>query len=430
MHYSKKIDPCKIIVLGFLIAILIGGFLLWLPIAHQDGVDISLINAFFTAVSCVCITGLSTVDVANTFNLFGISVIALLIQIGGLGVVCAVVSIVLLAGQKIGIRERVLIQNSFNLDSVKGIVKFILNIFKFTFIIEFVGAFVSFLSYIKYYSFEKALIISIFHSISAFNNAGFDLVGNYQSLFMFKDDLIINIVTSLLIILGGIGFFVIKDVLEKRNFKKLTLHSKIVINTTLFLIFFGTIIIKLTQDITWLGAFFTSVSVRTAGFVTFPFDTFNRFGLLFIMILMFIGASPSSTGGGIKTTTFYILLKGTKSTCTNDNCFSHKRLITPEQINRSFIVLFLAVAVISCCTTLLCLFEPNIDLSKLLFESVNAFTTVGCSLGITPMLCGTSKIVLMITMFIGRVGALTLLSAWSKKNKRNSIYPKENIIIG
>ena len=430
MYFLRKIDPCKIIVFGFLIAIIIGSILLWLPISHQEGINVNLIDAFFTTVSCICVTGLSTIDVANTFNLFGIIVMALLIQIGGLGVVCAAVSIVLLAGQKIGIRERVLIQNSFSLDSVKGIVRFILDIFKFTFIIEFVGALISFFAYIRYYPFGKALLISVFHAISAFNNAGFDLIGNYQSLFIFKDDIIINIVTSLLIILGGIGFLVIKDIIEKRKFKKLSLHSKIVISTTLFLLIFGTIIIKLTQNISWLGAFFASAAARTAGFVTFPLEMFNRFGLLFITILMFIGASPSSTGGGIKTTTFYVLIKGTKSTCMNSHCFSFKRLITSEQINRSFIILFLASIVVTCCTTLLCFFEPTIDLSKLLFESVSAFATVGSSLGITPLLTPYSKIVLMVTMFIGRVGPLTLLSVWSKKNKQNIIYPKENIIIG
>lgn len=430
MQILRKFDPCKIIVIGFLITILIGGFILWLPISHQEGVDVSLIDSYFITVSCICVTGLSTVDVANTFNLFGIFIMALLIQIGGLGVVCAGVSIILLAGQKIGIKERILIKDSFNLDSVKGIVKFILSIFKFTFIIELVGAIISFFAYLKYFSIKKALLISIFHSISAFNNAGFDLIGNYNSLFIFKDDVIINLVTSFLIILGGIGFLVIKDVLEKKNFKKLTLHSKIVIKTTLILIFGGTIILKLTQNITWLGAFFASVSARTAGFVTYPFDVFNRFGLLFITILMFIGASPSSTGGGIKTTTIYTLLKGTYSTCVNDHCFSFKRLITPEIINRSFIVLFLATMVVACSTTLLCVFEPNIDLSKLLFESVSAFATVGSSLGITPILSSISKLILMITMFIGRVGPLTLLSVWTKKNKKNIIYPKENIIIG
>ena len=431
MYLLRKFDPCKIITIGFLIAILIGGFILWLPISHQDHVDVSFIDAIFTAVSCICVTGLSTVDIANTYNTFGFIIMALLIQIGGLGVVCAAVSIVLLVGQKIGIKERVLIKDAFNLESVKGIVKFLHSIFKFTFIIEFAGMVLSLIAFLRYYPLKKALLISFFHSISAFNNAGFDLIGNYESLYKFKDDIFINIITSILIILGGIGFFVIKDVLEKKKFKKLTLHSKITIKSTLLLIIGGTLILKFTQkDISLLGAFFASVSARTAGFVTYPFSTFNRFGLIIIMLLMFIGASPSSTGGGIKTTTLYTLLKGTYAACTNNNCFSFKRQISSELVNRAFVVVFLGGIVVVTSSLLVCVFEPAIDFMSILFECVSAFATVGSSLGITPILCNYSKIILMITMFIGRVGPLTLLAIWSVKNKKNIIYPKENIIIG
>lgn len=431
MYLLRKFDPCKIITVGFLIAILIGGFILWLPISHQDHVDVGFIDAIFTAVSCICVTGLSTVDIANTYNTFGFVIMALLIQIGGLGVVCAAVSIVLLVGQKIGIKERVLIKDAFNLESVKGIVKFLHSIFKFTFIIEFSGMVLSLFAFLRYYPLKKALLISFFHSISAFNNAGFDLIGNYESLYKFKDDIFINIITSILIILGGIGFFVIKDVLEKKKFKKLTLHSKIAIKSTLLLIIGGTLILKFTQnDISLLGAFFASVSARTAGFVTYPFSAFNRFGLIIIMLLMFIGASPSSTGGGIKTTTLYTLLKGTYAACTNNNCFSFKRQISSELVNRAFVVVFLSGIVVVTSSLLVCVFEPAIDFMSILFECVSAFATVGSSLGITPILCNYSKIILMITMFIGRVGPLTLLAIWSVKNKKNIIYPKENIIIG
>lgn len=431
MYLLRKFDPCKIITVGFLIAILIGGFILWLPISHQDHVDVDFIDAIFTAVSCICVTGLSTVDIANTYNTFGFVIMALLIQIGGLGVVCAAVSIVLLVGQKIGIKERVLIKDAFNLESVKGIVKFLHSIFKFTFIIEFAGMVLSLFAFLRYYPLKKALLISFFHSISAFNNAGFDLIGNYESLYKFKDDIFINIITSILIILGGIGFFVIKDVLEKKKFKKLTLHSKIAIKSTLLLIIGGTLILKFTQnDISLLGAFFASVSARTAGFVTYPFSAFNRFGLIIIMLLMFIGASPSSTGGGIKTTTLYTLLKGTYASCTNNNCFSFKRQISSELVNRAFVVVFLSGIVVVISSLLVCVFEPEIDFMSILFECVSAFATVGSSLGITPILCNYSKIILMITMFIGRVGPLTLLAIWSVKNKKNIIYPKENIIIG
>ena len=427
---SKKINPYKLITMGFALSILLGGFLLWLPISLQKEVELSLIDSFFITISSICVTGLSTVDVANTFNLFGVIVIATLIQIGGLGIICAALSIILLAGQKIGIKERILIKESLNMNTLKGIVKLVLSIFKITFIIELIGAIICFIGFLKYYDFGKSIVISIFHSISSFNNAGFDLIGNYQNLMPFKEDILINITTCLLIILGGLGFFVIGDVIQKKSFKKLTLHSKIVLTTTFYLIILGTLLIWITQDIPLLGALFASVSTRTAGFNTYDYSTFSKVGMLIMMVLMFIGASPSSTGGGIKTTTLYILIKGTFATCENKKCHGFRRHISTDSINKAFIVLLLGIVVVLGSTFSLCILEPNFDFIDLLYESISAFATVGLSNGITPDLSDLSKITIMITMFIGRVGALTLLSSWTKKGKTNVEYPQENILIG
>ena len=426
----KKIGPYGLITIGFLLSILIGGTLLYLPISQKSGADVSLVDAFFITISAICVTGLSTIDVANSFNLFGYTIIALLIQIGGLGIVCAGLSIILLAGQKIGIKERILIKDSLNLNSLKGIVKLVKSIFRITFIIEFIGALFSFCSFIKYYKFKDAIVISIFHSISAFNNAGFDLIGNFRNLVPFENDILLNLTTSGLIILGGLGFIVINEIIEKKDFKKISLHSKIVIKMSIALLIIGTLIIYVSSDISLLASFFTSVSSRTAGFNTVPIDSFNKVALLFIMILMFIGASPSSTGGGIKTSTFYSLIKGTYSICSNKRCHSFKREISHETILKSFIVLFVGMIVVTSCLICLCIFEPNIDLLDLLFESISAFATVGLSTGITPELSTISKIVIMITMFIGRVGGLTLLSLWTKKGKKYVSYPTEDILIG
>lgn len=426
----KKIGPYGLITIGFLLSILIGGILLYLPISQKAGADVSLVDAFFITISAICVTGLSTIDVANSFNLFGYTIIALLIQIGGLGIVCAGLSIILLAGQKIGIKERILIKDSLNLNSLKGIVKLVKSIFRITFIIEFIGALFSFCSFIKYYKFKDAIVISIFHSISAFNNAGFDLIGNFRNLVPFENDILLNLTTSGLIILGGLGFIVINEIIEKKDFKKISLHSKIVIKMSIALLIIGTLIIYVSSDISLLASFFTSVSSRTAGFNTVPIDSFNKVSLLFIMILMFIGASPSSTGGGIKTSTFYSLIKGTYSICSNKRCHSFKREISHETILKSFIVLFVGMIVVTSCLLCLCIFEPNIDLLDLLFESISAFATVGLSTGITPELSTISKIVIMITMFIGRVGGLTLLSLWTKKGKKYVSYPTEDILIG
>ena len=426
----KKIGPYGLITIGFLLSILIGGTLLYLPISQKSGADVSLVDAFFITISAICVTGLSTIDVANSFNLFGYTIIALLIQIGGLGIVCAGLSIILLAGQKIGIKERILIKDSLNLNSLKGIVKLVKSIFRVTFIIEFIGALFSFCSFIKYYKFKDAIVISIFHSISAFNNAGFDLIGNFRNLVPFENDILLNLTTSGLIILGGLGFIVINEIIEKKDFKKISLHSKIVIKMSIALLIIGTLVIYASSDISLLASFFTSVSSRTAGFNTVPIDSFNKVSLLFIMILMFIGASPSSTGGGIKTSTFYSLIKGTYSICSNKRCHSFKREISHETILKSFIVLFVGMIVVTSCLLCLCIFEPNIDLLDLLFESISAFATVGLSTGITPELSTISKIVIMITMFIGRVGGLTLLSLWTKKGKKYVSYPTEDILIG
>ena len=426
----KKIGPYGLITIGFLLSILIGGTLLYLPISQKSGAEVSLVDAFFITISAICVTGLSTIDVANSFNLFGYTIIALLIQIGGLGIVCAGLSIILLAGQKIGIKERILIKDSLNLNSLKGIVKLVKSIFRITFIIEFIGALFSFCSFIKYYKFKDAIVISIFHSISAFNNAGFDLIGNFRNLVPFENDILLNLTTSGLIILGGLGFIVINEIIEKKDFKKISLHSKIVIKMSIALLIIGTLVIYASSDISLLASFFTSVSSRTAGFNTVPIDSFNKVSLLFIMILMFIGASPSSTGGGIKTSTFYSLIKGTYSICSNKRCHSFKREISHETILKSFIVLFVGMIVVTSCLLCLCIFEPNIDLLDLLFESISAFATVGLSTGITPELSTISKIVIMITMFIGRVGGLTLLSLWTKKGKKYVSYPTEDILIG
>ena len=426
----KKIGPYGLITIGFLLSILIGGTLLYLPISQKSGADVSLVDAFFITISAICVTGLSTIDVANSFNLFGYTIIALLIQIGGLGIVCAGLSIILLAGQKIGIKERILIKDSLNLNSLKGIVKLVKSIFRITFIIEFIGALFSFCSFIKYYKFKDAIVISIFHSISAFNNAGFDLIGNFRNLVPFENDILLNLTTSGLIILGGLGFIVINEIIEKKDFKKISLHSKIVIKMSIALLIIGTLVIYASSDISLLASFFTSVSSRTAGFNTVPIDSFNKVSLLFIMILMFIGASPSSTGGGIKTSTFYSLIKGTYSICSNKRCHSFKREISHETILKSFIVLFVGMIVVTSCLLCLCIFEPNIDLLDLLFESISAFATVGLSTGITPELSTISKRVIMITMFIGRVGGLTLLSLWTKKGKKYVSYPTEDILIG
>ncbi len=430
MRLITKYGPYKIITVSFIMFILIGSLLLRLPISHNEENSVSLIDAFFTTVSAICVTGLSTVDIAEKFNLFGITVIAILIQIGGLGIVCAAAGIITLSSQKIGIRERILIRNSLNLNSLKGIVKFVRKIIKITFTVELIGALLCFIVFINDYPFFKAIEMSIFHSISSFNNAGFDIIGRFKSLTDYNSDILLNLVTMALIIIGGLGFVVISDILNKKKLKKLSLHSKIVIKTTFWLIVIGTLLLKICSDMTILESLFLSVSTRTAGFNTYPTEILGGAALVIAMILMFIGASPSSTGGGIKTTTFYTLLKSNISICTNKRCNSFKRTISQDVINKSFTMLFSAITVVVFGVILLSIFEPDIALSKVMFECISAFGTVGLSTGITVDLSVLSKITLTILMFIGRLGPLTLLAIWSKDRESGARYPEENIMIG
>ena len=429
-EHLRKLSPGRIVVLGFAFVILTGSLILWLPISANEGVHVNYIDALFTSTSAVCVTGLIAVDTADTFNVFGRTVVALLIQIGGLGVTCVGVGFILLAGKKIGIHGRVLIRDSMNLTTVKGVVALVESILFMTLLFEGIGAFLSFLVFSTDYPALDALGISVFHSVAAFNNSGFDILGGLTNLIPYQDNVLLNLTTCGLIIFGGLGFLVIREVWAKRSWKKLSLHSKVVILTSAVLLAAGTILLKMTEEITWLGALFQSTSARTAGFSTYPIGNFSNAGLFVLAILMFLGASPGSTGGGIKTTTTFVLVKSMFSAATNRHCSAFKRRISPEVISQAFIITILALGVVCMQTFLMCLVEPEYDFMKLLFETVSAFGTVGLSTGITPDLNGCAKLILVLTMFIGRLGPLTIATIWSFKPKAGAWYSEETITIG
>jgi trk system potassium uptake protein TrkH len=428
--FFKKQPPGRLIAMGFAFVILAGALILMLPISRNDGVTVRFVDALFTSTSAVCVTGLIAIDTADTFNGFGQTIVALLIQIGGLGVTCIGVSFILLAGRKIGLKERQLIKESWSIDSFKGVVKLVKDVLLLTLVFEGVGAILSFIVFSKDYPFGRALGISAFHSVAAFNNSGFDIIGGFKNLTGYPNDVLLNLVTCGLIIFGGLGFLVILDIMKARKFKKLTLHSKAVIVTTIALLVGGTVLIKLTQDITWLGAFFHSTSARTAGFSTYNLGNFTNAALFVLTILMFIGASPASTGGGIKTTTFFTLLQTTKSMATNKPCTAFKRKIPADVITKAFIVTLLSAFVVCIGTFLLTAFEPQYSLMQLLFEETSAFGTVGLSTGITPHLLDISKYILIVTMYIGRLGALTIVSMWVFKPNTQVSFSEETITIG
>lgn len=421
-----KYEPYKFIIMLFLLIILVASIILWLPISHVDGVQVSYIDSLFTTTSALCVTGLNTIDFVNTFNTFGLVIIALLIQLGGLGIVCVSIIVFLAIGKKIGLKHRLLIKNSFNLNSMKGIVKFILSVFKITLVIEGIGAVILTLNYMSDYDFVSSLGMASFHSISAFNNAGFDVISKYG---MF--DGLSKVITMILIILGGIGFVVISEVLKKGlNFKKYSLQAKIVLVTTVSLLLGGTIIYFVVTDLNLFDSLFLSISTRTAGFSYFDLSNINNPGYLLSILLMLIGASPSSTGGGIKTVTFFVLVLAFYCICRKRNYEIYGRSISKDIVNKCLVILLASIIVIFGATFLMSCFEPLIGIKEIFFEIVSAYATVGLSLGITSALTTASKIILCIVMFVGRVGILTLLSVWLTENQKNVSYPEEDIIVG
>lgn len=427
----KRQPPGRLIVVGFALVILLGTGLLLLPISVRDDATVSFIDALFTSTSAVCVTGLIAIDVADHFTVFGQAVVAALIQVGGLGVTSIGVGLILAAGKKVGMRSRVLVKEALNVDGAKGMVRLVKNVLFLTLGFELVGAALSFIVFSQDFPLPKALGVSVFHSIAAFNNSGFDILGGLRNLIPYQSDVLLNLTTCGLIIFGGIGFLVILDVWSKKfRFKKFTFHTKVVVTTTGVLLLLGTLLLKATEDITWLGAFFHSVSARTAGFSTYAIGDFTDAGLFVLTLLMFIGASPGSTGGGIKTTTFFVLMQEVRSLFTKRHIGAFRRSIPMEALAKAFLITMLSLLLVCACTFFLCILEPEYTFLQLLFEEVSAFGTVGLSTGITPSLGWVAKLVLIITMFAGRVGTFTLLSIWIERPAPTARYTEESLTIG
>ena len=430
MFFLKKQPPGRLIVLGFALVILLGTGLLLLPVSVRDDAQVSFIDALFTSTSAVCVTGLIAIDVADHFTAFGQTIVAALIQIGGLGVTSIGVGLILAAGKRVSFKGRTLVKEALNVDGFKGMVRLVKAVLLMTLCFELVGMALSFIVFVQDYPPLRALGISAFHSIAAFNNSGFDILGGLRNMIPYQSDILLNLTTCGLIIFGGLGFLVILDILKKRSFKKLMLHSKIVIITTVVLIVAGTLLLKATEDVSWLGAFFQSVSARPAGFSTYPIGEFTNAGLFTLIILMFIGASPGSTGGGIKTSTFFVLIQQVRSLFTKKQIGAFRRSISAETLSKSSIIVLLSLLLVCIGAFLLCILEPECSFVQLLFEEVSAFGTVGLSTGITPGLADGSKMVLIFTMFAGRVGAFTLLSIWIERPAPTVHYTEESITVG
>ena len=436
-----KLTPAQILVVGYLTVIIAGTFLLTLPIATPGPGRLSIIDSLFTATSATCVTGLIVVNTSSAFTVFGQLVIMVLIQIGGLGIMSMSTLFAFIMGKKITLKERLIIQEDLNQFGISGLVRLVQYVLGITIVIEGTGALILFLRLVRDNSIIKSLYYAVFHAVSAFNNAGFDLFGN--SLESFTGDLVINFVVMALIILGGIGFGVITEMYQVRKFKKVSLQTKIVIIITIFLLVFGFLVVlalEYNNEATMgnlpfgqkiLSSFFLSVTPRTAGFNTLPTGALQSSTLFFIIVLMFIGASPGSTGGGIKTTTFGVMIITLWNKITGKSDIEiYNRRIEEDDVLKALSITLLALGLVVMVTMILTVTEDS-EFLDIFFETVSAFGTVGLSTGVTSTLSDFGRILITLTMFAGRVGPLTLAVAFAEREVKGVYhYPKEKIMVG
>ena len=438
-----KLNPSRILAIGFLSLILIGTFLLMLPISTNEGHELSFIDALFEATSAVCVTGLVVVDTGTTFTVFGEMVLLFLIQIGGLGFMTIGVIIAIFLGKNIGLKGRLVIQESLNQLSLEGMVRLVKFVLIFTLIIEGIGAVVLSIRWANEFGFPESIYYGIFHSISAFNNAGFDILGNFRSMTEYVGDFTIITTLSSLLIIGGIGYTVILDIWKKKSLKKLSLHTKLVLWITLILNVLGTILILVLEynnpgtlgglsiKDKILGAYFHGVVPRTAGFNSLNMPDLTMSSQFVTIMLMFIGGGSGGTAGGIKVTTFVIILLAVWNLIRgNDDVNIMERRLPKDLVYRAFAITVYSVGIVSLMIFILTITEEA-PLNFILFEVISAFGTVGMSLGLTPELSTIGKVVIIFLMFIGRIGPLTLAFALAKKNNKLPYkYAEEKIMIG
>lgn len=437
-----KLNGVQILALGFLLLILVGATLLSLPISSKNGEYTNFLDAMFTSTSAVCVTGLITLNTSTHWSIFGQTVIMTLIEIGGLGFMSFAVLISLILGKKITLRERLVMQEAMNTYSIQGLVKMVKYVLAFTVSVQFFGALLLSTQFVPEYGASKGAFYSIFHSISAFCNAGFDLFGT--SLVNFSDNSVVILVISTLIIIGGLGFTVLLEIYEFKGMKKLSLHSKLVLIATGILIFGGAILMLLFEyknpdtigamniKDKLLNSFFASVSPRTAGFNSVSTSDMTLASKFLTIILMLIGGSPGSTAGGLKTVTCSILVLTVISVIKGrEDTEVFGRRFTKEIVYKAFTIVFIGLSLVIGVTMILSYTEVGASFIDLLYESASALGTVGLTLGLTPELSSIGKILIMIMMYLGRVGPLTVMLALTRKKKKSGYkYPEGKILIG
>lgn len=437
-----NLSPYQILTIGFSGLILCGAFLLMLPVSSQDGSSLSFIDALFTATSSVCVTGLIVVDTGTYFSLFGQTIIILLIQIGGFGIMTITTILSVLIGRRIQLRSRLLAQESLNQLTLGGIVHLMQMLVKTTFAIEFVGGVLLSLRLYPDYGL-KGIYMAFWHSVSAFCNAGFDIFGK-TDIFRYNNDLLFCLTIAFLIIIGGIGYNVTEEIRSLHSWQKFSLHTKVVLLTTAVLLVGGTVVLFILEygnpatigNWNWgekmLGAFFLSVTSRTAGYTLMNTGALYEASLFFIIILMFCGASPGSTGGGVKTTTVAIIFATVSSIIRGkDEVILFNRRLEHGLIIKALAIFCVAAFFIVVATMILCLTE-NFSFIRILFEVTSALATVGLSTGITADMTVCGKVILILMMLMGRVGVLTFLMAIAMRTGRKPRigYPSGRIGVG
>lgn len=451
-HTRRGLTTTQIIAFGFLSAILIGMGLLMLPISSADGTWTNPLDALFSATTSVCVTGLTTLSTANHWSMFGQVVILILIQFGGLGIVTFSTATLLLVGGRITLKERLLIRDAYNLDNLNGLVKLTVRVLKGTLLVESIGAVLYIIIFVGDYG-PMGVFYGIFNSVSAFCNAGMDLLGD-SSLALYRDNVAVNIVTILLIIIGGIGFPVWWDIISvhkrdrnltvRRIWQRFQLHTKIVLTMTFILLLSGTLIIlaleynnpdtlgNLSFGNKLQAAFFQSTTTRTAGFYTIPQENFTNASAFFSMILMFIGGSPSGTAGGVKTVTIAMIILTAIAIIKNrPNTEVFGRSISSDNVRKGIAVFVVSMSVLLVATGCLCISE-NAAFLDICYEAMSAIGTVGLSRGLTGELSAVGKIIIIITMYIGRIGPISL-ALFFNTNTRNGAdrqYPVAKVKVG
>ena len=442
----KKQSTTRLLLVGYCLVILLGTLLLSLPVAVRDPSQVSVFTAFFTATSSACVTGLILVDTWTHWTLFGQVVILGLIQVGGLGFMTVCITAVSITHHKIGMSSRILMQNAISAPQMGGIVRITRLVTAGTLAVEALGALLLSFYFVPQLGLTEGLWYSLFHSISAFCNAGFDLMGQFGafgSLTSLSGNGLVNLTIMALIICGGLGFLVWSDLLHCRfRFRPLTFPSKIAVSVTILLVLGGGLLLFILESggpamegmssgEKWLTAFFQSVTVRTAGFNTLDLTAMTEGGLFIMILLMLIGGSPGSTAGGIKTTTFAVLALSILTTCKHRRYTEAFGRRLEEGVTRTAACVLMVYLFLSCGVAIVISHEEGLPILTCLFESVSAIATVGVTCGITPELSQFSSFLLALLMIFGRVGSLTLLrSIWSGRSYTGSQVPQEKIQIG